>query len=98
MAWLTSAVAAQFADGRVVPKNQPRKAIGLSEAIGRTTASDRDIAETFANESDDNTDDGIIVPEPSLELTSMPPKVVSDVASSTSVQTQLGRFPAASHS
>lgn len=77
MAWLTSAVAAQFADGRVVPKNQPRKAMKLSEAIESTTASDRDITETFANESDEDT---ASEPEPSSELTSMPPTVVSAIA------------------
>ena len=94
MAWLTAAVAAQFAVGRVVPKNQPRKAMKLSEATESTTASGREHTEIFANESDDDTDDDIVVPEPSpsLEPTSMPPKVVSDVAAGTSVQTQLSRF------
>lgn len=98
MAWLTSAVAAQFADGRVVPKNQPRKARKLSEATERTTASGRELTETFANESDHDTDDDIDVPEPSLEPTPMPPQAVSDVASSASVQTQLGRIFVASQS
>ena len=81
MAWLTSAVAAQFADGRVVPKNQPRKTRKLSEAVESTTASGRDFTESFANESDQD------APEPSMmiEPTPMSPKVVSDAAASASV-------------
>ena len=100
MAWLTSAVAAQFADGRVVPKNQPRKTRKLSEAVESTTASGRDFTDAFANESDQDTDDDIDAPEPSMmiEPTPMSPKVVSDVAASASVQTQLGRFFAAAQS
>ena len=100
MAWLTSAVAAQFADGRVVPKNQPRKTRKLSEAVESTTASGRDFTDAFANESDQDTGDDIDAPEPSMmiEPAPMPPKVVSDVAASASVQTQLGRCCAASQS
>ena len=47
------------------------------EAIERTTASERAITDTFANESDEDT---ASEPEPSSELTSMPPTVVSAIA------------------
>ena len=109
MAWLTSAVAAQFADGRVVPKNQPRKIRKLSETVESTTASGRDFTESFANESDQDTDDDIDAPEPSMMIEPTPMsqrvqasastrQVVSDIAAIASVQTQLGRFFTAAQS
>ena len=109
MAWLTSVVAVQFADGRVVPKNQPRKIRKLSETVESTTASERDFRESFANESDQDTDADIDAPEPSMMIEPTPMsqrvqasastrQVVSDVAASASVQTQLGRFFTAAQS
>ena len=109
MAWLTSAVAAQFADGRVVPKNQPRKIRKLSETVESTTASERDFSESFANESDQDTDADIDAPEPSMMIEPTPMsqrvqasastrQVVSDIAAIASVQTQLGRFFTAAQS
>ena len=81
----------------MVPKNQPRKIRKLAETVESTTASERDFRESFANESDQDTDADIDAPEPSMMInpTPMSPKVVSDVAASASVQTQLGRFFAA---
>lgn len=109
MAWLTSVVAAQFADGRVVPKNQPRKIRKLADTGESTTGSERDFRDSFANESDQDTDADIDAPEPSMmiEPTPMPQRVqanastrqvVSDIAAIASVQTQLGRFFTAAQS
>ncbi len=88
VAWLTAAVAAQFAAGNVVPKNQPRKAMKLSEATESTTASGCEPTEAVAAESDDGTDSNNGTPEPEMTepghdtdrkgSPSMSPEVVRD--------------------
>ena len=88
MAWLTAAVAAQFAAGSVVQKNQPRKAMKLSEATESTTASGCEPTEAVAAESDDGTDSNNGTPEPEMTepghdtdrkgSPSMSPEVVRD--------------------